>query len=394
VRYEVDEQALVELAVALAQTPSPSGAEGAVVTLAASWLERLGFDEVTVDEVGNVVGVMGQGSGPRLLIDGHLDTIPLHSPDRWTVDPHGGVIEDDRLYGLGICDQKASFAAAALGVVAARRAHGGLPGTVAVVGSVSEEENEGAALASVVGRFRPDAAITSEPNDTRLCVGQRGRAKVAVSVEGRACHAGHRAQGLNAVDALAQLIVTVGRHPQPVHDQLGVRDVTCIDVASWPYPSVSTVPGAALARFDCRTVPGDDRSSLLSFFERCAAAAWASWAEVPRLEVSMVEATFTTWTGVAFRQEELQPAWWTDPASPLAVAAGAALADVGLDPAPTAYRFCTNGSYLAGSAGIPTIGFGVGSEHLAHQVDEHVTLESLRAGAQGFASLSTHLLSG
>ena len=40
--------------------------------------------------------------------------------------------------------------------------------------------------------------------------------------------------------------------------------------------------------------------------------------------------------------------------------------------------------------GIPTIGFGVGVESMAHQVDEHVTLDSLRAGARGYAALARH----
>ena len=48
--------------------------------------------------------------------------------------------------------------------------------------------------------------------------------------------------------------------------------------------------------------------------------------------------------------------------------ATAALRDAGLDPTPTHYSFCTNGSYAAGVCGIPTIGFGVGLEAMAHQV--------------------------
>ena len=79
------------------------------------------------------------------------------------------------------------------------------------------------------------------------------------------------------------------------------------------------------------------------------------------------------------------------PVSGLAQVAGA-LGTVGLDPTPTHYSFCTNGSYSAGVCGIPTIGFGVGVESMAHQVDEHVSLESLRCGAQGYAALAAMTL--
>src|SRR3989442_6019707 len=171
-------------------TRSESGAEEAAVRLAVTAMEDVGFDDVRIDAAGNAIGIAGMGDGPRLLIDGHIDSIPLHSIDRWTVDPFGGLIRDGRLYGLGICDQKGSVAAAIQGVGSALRT-GRIRGQVAVVASVCEEAMEGQALASAVEEFRPDVVITSEPNDTRLGIGQRGRAKVFVRVTGRACHAGH-----------------------------------------------------------------------------------------------------------------------------------------------------------------------------------------------------------
>jgi acetylornithine deacetylase/succinyl-diaminopimelate desuccinylase-like protein len=68
-----------------------------------------------------------------------------------------------------------------------------------------------------------------------------------------------------------------------------------------------------------------------------------------------------------------------------------AMVEADLDPTPTSYSFCTNGSLTAGLLGIPTIGFGVGLEHIAHQVDEFVTLDSLAAGVRGFAALAALL---
>jgi len=385
----VDDAAVVDLAQVLASTPSVSGEEGDAVRAIAAAMTDLGFD-VEVDAAGNAVGLLGDGDGSRLLIDGHIDTIPLHSEERWTVDPFGGTIRDGRLYGLGICDQTASIAAAAHGVAAAHRA-GRLGGTVAVVASVCEEEMEGQALAGVVDRFAPDVVVTTEPSDTRLCIGQRGRAKAFVRVTGRACHAGHAAVGLNAGEAIAALIEEARRLEHPTDPHLGRRDLTCIDVMSHPYPSVSTVPGRAEARFDCRFLPGETPESVLALLVGCAERAWSSWPEKPGLEVGLVEATFKTWTGASFAAPEFAAAWWTDETSHVVVQAKAALVDVGLDPSPTHYSFCTNGSLTAGLLGIPTLGFGVGVESMAHQVDEHVTIASLLDGARGYAALSEHL---
>jgi putative selenium metabolism hydrolase len=378
------------LARALATTPSVSGDEEAAVRLVIRAMEAADFDTVHIDGSGNAIGVAGRGDGPRLLIDGHIDTIPLHSIERWTVDPYGGAVVDGRLYGLGICDQKASIAAAVHGVSECAAA-GRIQGSVAVVASVCEEAMEGQGLAEAIEWFQPDVVITTEPNDTRLCIGQRGRAKIEVTVEGRACHAGHAGEGLNAAAALAALVVEADQLVPPTHPDLGRRDLTCIDLASWPYPSVSTVAGRAQARFDCRFLPGETPESLHRLLADCAGRAWAAWTEKPGLVVDLVRARFASWTGAEFDAVEFCPAWWTDASSAPVLEAQAALTAAGLDPAPTHYSFCTNGSLTAGLLGIPTIGFGVGLEHIAHQVDEFVTLDSLAAGERGFAALADHL---
>lgn len=383
--YAVNDAALIELAVELARTPSVSGEEEAAVRLAAAAMHAAGFDTVDIDGSGNAVGCIGPTDGRTIMIDGHIDSIPLHSKTQWTVDPFGGAIHNDALYGLGICDQKASIAAAIWGVAAAAPA---LRQRVVVVASVGEEEMEGGALAEPIAHTSPDFFVTSEPNDTRLCIGQRGRAKVEVQVIGRACHAGHAAVGLNAGHAMAALIGQVGQLSHPVHPQLGVRDLNCIDLLSDPYPSVSTIPGRVTARFDCRFLPGESPESILRLIGHAAEEAWSDWDEKPQLEIRLVEATFRTWTGQQFSLPEYAAAWWTPVDSDLVAGAMGALESVGLHSAPTHYSFCTNGSYAAGICGIPTVGFGVGVESMAHQVDEHVTLASLRSGAQGYAALA------
>ena len=147
-----------------------------------------------------------------------------------------------------------------------------------------------------------------------------------------------------------------------------------------------------MARFDCRFVPGESEHSLVSTLEAAAGAAWSGWPEAPELRVAIVQAEVNTWKGRRYSLPEFEPAWWTGEESPLVAGARRALSAAGLDPTPTHYSFCTNGSYLAGVAGIDTIGFGVGEEHIAHQVDEYVTLDSLRAGAHGYAHLARQLL--
>ncbi|MGL5621601.1 M20/M25/M40 family metallo-hydrolase, partial [Cetobacterium sp.] len=60
------------------------------------------------------------------------------------------------------------------------------------------------------------------------------------------------------------------------------------------------------------------------------------------------------------------------------------LKSVGLNPEITQYSFCTNGSHYAGEAKIPTVGFGPSRENLAHTIDEHIEIEQLIKGTEGY----------
>lgn len=373
-------------------TESTPGREDAVVRRIVREMQDLGYDEARIDEAGNAVGRLGQGR-PVVLIDCHVDTIPLHSHGRWSHDPLGAELQDGRLYGLGACDMKGSVAAMVYGVAGLARRRERLRGTIAVVGSIAEEMMEGAALASTFDALAPDMAIIGEPTDLGLAIGQRGRAKIEVVVTGQACHAGHPTVGINAVERMAELIGAVAGLPHPDHPLLGRRSITCIDVHSEPYPSISVVPGTCTARFDCRFGPDETPQSLLALL-REQRHAWDRLDRQPALDVHLYEAAFTTYTGRRYRVPEFAAAWETDPGSPLVATCLAALGEAGLPPRTMAYRFCTNGSLTAGQRGVPTVGFGVGREADAHTVDESIAVDDLYRCAAGYAAMASRLLAG
>ena len=70
------------------------------------------------------------------------------------------------------------------------------------------------------------------------------------------------------------------------------------------------------------------------------------------------------------------------------------LRSAGLNPEIGAYRFCTNAAYSAGTANIPTIGFGLGAEEDAHTVDEHIKLKDLEQAAKGYTGIIKTVLNG
>jgi len=105
-----ESQDLIEFAQSLVQTKSLSGQEEAVVSLVAARMKALGYDEVTIDSMGNVIGRIGKGE-KSILFDSHLDTVDVTDAAEWNIPPFSGEIVDGRLHSRGSVDMKAAAAA-------------------------------------------------------------------------------------------------------------------------------------------------------------------------------------------------------------------------------------------------------------------------------------------
>jgi len=91
--------------------PSESCAEGEVVACIKAEMEKLGYDRVEVDGLGNVIGWLGQGE-KIIAIDSHIDTVGVGERGNWTHDPFVGYETEDVIYGRGGSDQEGGMAAA------------------------------------------------------------------------------------------------------------------------------------------------------------------------------------------------------------------------------------------------------------------------------------------
>ena len=109
-------------------------------------------------------------------------------------------------------------------------------------------------------------------------------------------------------------------------------------------------------------------------------------------EVQIVAASQTCHTGTVMSGERFFPAWVFPPEHPLVAGALAAVCRTGLNPEITKYSFCTNGSYSAGIAGIPTIGFGPGAEDGAHVRNESMEILQVNQAAVGYQAIAAEFL--
>lgn len=372
--------AVVDLAADLIRLHSLSGAERDAAERCRQELTRLGF-RVSVDDNGNVLGEAGTGS-PRLLFDAHIDTVAANPG--WQRDAFKPAVEGDRLYGLGATDMKGPIAALIHGVADAAAA-GTIPGTVGVSLSTLEEVLEGAALASVVERFRPHAVVIAEPSNLKLMLAQRGRAEITVEVEGVAAHAAFPEHGVNALAAAAAFLCALDARQEPSHPVLGPGILVATEASTEPMPGVSVVPSRARLRLDRRTLPGETAADVLAELAPALVAARAGGATATS---GITADAVTTYTGRPLHGQRFLPAWEIPAEHPLPRGAHLALTAALGTIECSHWGFCTNGSLTAGTLGIPTVGFGPGDPAQAHQADEHIEIADLERARAGFAALA------
>lgn len=382
----IDDSALDELLLRLLAVESLSTQEGDCAALVADELRQLGMG-VDIDAMGNVVGRLPLGPGPTVMIDCHLDTVPVVDAEEWARAPYGE-IRDGRVYGRGSVDMKGPMAAVihAIGVLGGTRC-----GTIVFAGTVAEELVEGPAAIEVAKAVSPDFVVICEPSQRRIARGQRGRAEIVVDIRGVSSHSAYPGEGINAAEVMADVIVALRTLGLPVDATLGEGILVLIDIKSEPYPSLSTVPERCRATFDRRTLVGESEAEIVGPLQEIVDKITAVWGATGTVEVAAHQ--HTTYSGQQVATTKFAPAWLYDHGDAVVACAVDGLTGAGLDAEVTHYKFCTNGSGTAGRLGIPTIGYGPGHEDQAHKVDEYIDLSDLHLGARGYVAILTALLS-
>ncbi len=374
----------------LVQTPSPSTQERAVAERIVAEMTRLGFRDVHTTRIGNVVGWIGPGHGPLLMLNGHMDTVRVSDPAAWSRAPFGAEVEDGVLYGVGSCDMKGGLAAMIYGAKLVLDAGVPLAGRVVVACVVQEEPCEGLGTRSLIEEdgIRPDWVVLGEPTALDVSRGQRGRLEMRVVTHGRSAHAASPELGENAIYTAARLVFGLELLAEQLanDDFLGPGSLAVTDISSCA-SSRNAVPDRCELVVDRRLTLGENETIALAEIQKVIAR------EGVRAEVEVTDYQATSYTGCDCYAREFYPAWVLAENHPLVASAVHVVREqLKRRPHVTCWDFSTEGVYTAGVAGIPTVGFGPGDPRLAHTADEHVRLADVYAAAEVYARLGAELL--
>ncbi|HEY3291844.1 MAG TPA: YgeY family selenium metabolism-linked hydrolase [Anaerolineae bacterium] len=377
-------QTIVEVTQSLIHHKSLAGEEGEVAKAVIAAMRDLAYDDIRVDALGNVVGILrppvpASSSPGTLMFDSHMDTVA--AAGAWTKNPFGGEVSDHKLWGRGAADMKGPLAASICGAAFAKQ-DGLLKDTVYVSASVNEEQIEGLALADVLTEYKPSRVVICESTELKLNLGGRGRAEVFLTVHGVPAHASTPQLGVNALKQAAKLILELNTWQPPHHPLLGFGIFEPTEIISNPFPSVSVLPDRCRIRCDRRLLAGETEKDVLNPLRQIINRLHAMDATFNADAIIDTE-TIHTYTGEMRTMLKFQPAWLVNESDPFARACRNALGE----PPIGYYSFCTNAARSAGLLGIPTIGFGPGSEHHAHIADEYIELAQLWDAAAGYYAL-------
>lgn len=312
-----------------------------------------------VERVGNtVVARTNLGRGQRLVLAGHLDTVPPSGSP-------GARIEDDTLWGLGATDMKGGLAVLCELAVTERMPAVDVTYVLYECEEVDQRHNGLARL----GDLRPDllhadAAILAEPTGGRVEAGCQGTVRVAVTLGGERAHTARPWMGVNAVHRLAPVVSIVAAYEErrPVIDGCEYREslqAVAVDGAV----AGNVVPDRARLVLNHRFAPDRDADEAI---------AWLRGLLAPALD--------------AARGDGIEVESVSHPAPPaLEHPLLAGLVErSGL--APRAKLGWTDVAYFS-ALGVPATNFGPGDPVLAHTASERVARDELESAYGTLRSL-------
>jgi succinyl-diaminopimelate desuccinylase len=262
---QIREEEVISLLRKLVQIPSrnPPGEEREIAEYVVEKMRSWGFDARLVPEPFSnrpqaVAALKGSEGQPKLVLNGHLDTVPLGARERWRFDPFSGDVKAGRLYGRGACDMKGGIAAMMLAAKAVRESGVGLKGDLILQFAVGEEKGEPGTKTLLIDKgYGGDWGIVLEPTSLQVITAEKGLLWLDVEIQGKPAHASTPELGVNPIEKAARFIICLREYGAKIgetkHPLLGGAVCTATMIEAGIKENV--VPGSCTVTLDRRLLP-------------------------------------------------------------------------------------------------------------------------------------------
>jgi acetylornithine deacetylase/succinyl-diaminopimelate desuccinylase-like protein len=346
------------------------GHEAAIGRFLVSWFRDHSIDAELLPVEGeraNVVARIPGGTGPSLMLNGHIDTVPAGN----MTDAFVPIIRENELWGRGACDMKGAIAAmaCAMATTACDGMADTLNGDLLFTGTIGEETGSIGVKALVEAGVTATYAIVGEPTSLRVGIAHKGACFIRISLTGRGAHGSCPEEGVNAVSYGSRIIRTLETElradlAKRTHPLLGASTVSVGRIVGGTQPNI--VAEHCQIDIDRRTLPGekktlDEISQLVG--EICDPIDGLTWRIEEMSETSIVP----------------HVALGTSSDAVLAQAAQATCQQMGLPDEPVGVTYWTDGGHMA-ACGVESIILGPGTIADAHGPNDRVqTADLIRA---------------
>lgn len=356
------------------EIPSESCQEEKVILRIKQEMEKVGFDRVEIDPMGNLLGYIGHGKH-LIAMDAHIDTVGIGNPENWKYDPYLGFEDDEIVVGRGASDQEGGMASMVYAGKIIKDLKLEDDYTLLVVGSVQEEDCDGLCWQYIINedKIKPEFVVITEPTDGKIYRGHRGRMEIKVLTQGVSCHGSAPERGDNAIYKMAGILneLKALHENLPDHDFLGKGSLTVSEIFHTS-PSRCAVADSCWISIDRRLTVGETGEYALQQIRNLPAV------KATKAEVSMYQYARPSFTQLVYPSECYFPTWLIESEHPVCHALVESFTGV-LQEAPQVdkWTFSTNGVSIMGRYGIPCIGFGPGHEDQAHAPNERTWKQEL-----------------
>jgi len=224
------------------------------------------YHEPKPGRVSVVARLRGSRPGRLLMLNAHADTVDVAGMDA----PFSGEVRDGRVYGRGAFDMKGGLAAM-MGAVKALADAGCPHAGEILLAAVADEEHASLGTEDLVRRYRPDAAIVTEPTTLDICLAHKGFAWFEITTRGRAAHGSRFDLGIDANMRMGRVLAELetlerelrARAPHPL---LGPPSLHAATLAGGS--GLSTYAASSRLQIERRTIPGESRETVTDEIRR------------------------------------------------------------------------------------------------------------------------------